>query len=346
MLCHRAVSSVRLERSPHTREVTGSSPVPPTPRPGPWRRMSARPYSPGLAQLLSTLRSLLGGFLMGTADLVPGVSGGTMALVLGFYERLVASIRAGSSLIGGLLKADGKAVRRHWAAIEWCLLLHLLGGILVAVATLSRFLSQQLDERPTILAGVFFGLVLGSVPIAWRRLHHSRPGHAFITLITAAVLFTLLGLGEGRVAAQPMAPAFLGAGALAICAMILPGISGSLILVLIGMYGPVLGAVADRRLGSVAVFLLGAVAGLALFSQLLHWALRTYHDLVLAALVGLMAGSLRVLWPWPDGVASPGLAVPGPDWPQVLIAVVFGVITVHLLARVAALRQEEVNRSL
>src|SRR5690606_9801801 len=109
------------------------------------------------------------------------------------------------------------------------------------------------------------------------------------------LLFVLLGLGEESVVADPSLLAFLGSGALAICAMILPGISGSLILLLIGMYAAVLQAVNDRDLLAVGVFLVGAIVGLAVFSQVLHWALRRHHDLILGGLIGLMAGSLRVV---------------------------------------------------
>jgi putative membrane protein len=129
--------------------------------------------------------------------------------------------------------------------------------------------------------------------------------------------------------------AFFGSAALAICAMILPGISGSLILVLIGMYDPVLGAVNDRDLTAVAIFVLGAIVGLAFFSQILHVALRRWHDLVLAGLIGLMVGSLRILWPWPDGVQGSGLSGPEGDLLGVLLAVLIGFGVVLVIARLA-----------
>ncbi|MCB1260173.1 MAG: DUF368 domain-containing protein, partial [Acidimicrobiales bacterium] len=137
-----------------------------------------------------------------------------------------------------------------------------------------------------------------------------------VLLGAAAVTFVVLGLREGTsddVVAQTADPAiwaFFGAGAIAICAMILPGISGSFILVMLGMYGPVLGAVTDRDVVSLGVFLVGAVIGLALFSQALHWALNRHYDTVMAVLIGLMLGSMRVLWPWPDGVDSTAIGAP------------------------------------
>ena len=272
---------------------------------------------------------------MGTADLVPGVSGGTIALVLGIYERLVASIKAGSSALGSVLKGDLRGFREHLRRVEWLFLLPLLAGILLAVVLLARFLEHQLADRPTILAGVFLGLVLASIVIAWRILRRPRTSHLLIAGGVAVAIFVLLGAGEGRVASEPALLVFFGAGALAICAMILPGISGSLILLMIGMYAPVLSAVTERSYGTLAVFAVGAVIGLALFSQILNWALERHHDAVLSGLVGLMAGSTRVLWPWPDGVESPRLAAPAADWPAAVMAALAGAVAVYLITRLS-----------
>lgn len=283
---------------------------------------------------------------MGTADLVPGVSGGTIALVLGIYERLVSSIREGSSALGSLLKGDLTLFKEHLRRVEWSLLVPLLAGILTAVVALASLLDQQLEERPTILAGLFFGLVVGSVIIAWRLLRQPKPSHYLVAGAVGVILFVLLGLGEEAVVENPSAMAFFGAGALAICAMILPGISGSLILLLIGMYPSVLNAVDERDMVVVGVFTLGTIVGLGFFSQVLHWALRRHHDVILAALVGLMAGSLRVLWPWPAGVDSSGLQAPGGDWFAVLIASVVGFAVVFVVSRLAEPKKDEVSEPL
>ncbi|HEX6286087.1 MAG TPA: DUF368 domain-containing protein, partial [Acidimicrobiia bacterium] len=284
------------------------------------------------------VRSLVGGFLMGAADLVPGVSGGTIALVIGIYERLIASVRQGSLALGSLIKADFTKFTEHFRAVEWRFLIPLLIGILTAVISLARVLEHQLDVNPEIMAGGFFGLVVGSVLIAWRLIRRPEPMHIAVALVVAVILFVLLGLGEDTNVADPTLLAFFGAGALAICAMILPGISGSLILLLIGMYAPVLAAVNDRDYLSVGVFVLGATIGLALFSQVLHWALQQHHDVVLAGLVGLMAGSLRVLWPWPDGVDSPALEAPDGAVVGVIVAGLVGFGFVYLIARLATSR--------
>jgi putative membrane protein len=145
---------------------------------------------------------------------------------------------------------------------------------------------------------------------------------------------------------DPSLLAYFGAGALAICAMILPGISGSLILLLIGMYAPVLAAVNERDFVVVGIFLLGAIIGLGLFSQVLHWALHRHHDPILAGLIGLMAGSLRVLWPWPEGVESSGLSAPGDDWVSVVVAAVIGFLVVFVIARLAEPQDDRISQPL
>jgi putative membrane protein len=289
---------------------------------------------------MEVVRSVVGGFLMGAADLVPGVSGGTIALVIGIYERLIASVREGSLALGSLIKADSGKFKRHFRGVEWSFLLPLLGGIMTAVISLARLLEHQLETNAEIMAGVFFGLVVGSVLIAWRLIRRPEPKHFAIALAIGMTLFVLLGFGEGSIVSDPTLLAFLGAGALAICAMILPGISGSLILLLIGMYAPVLAAVNDRDYLSLGIFILGAALGLALFSQILHWSLQHHHDVVLAALVGLMAGSLRVVWPWPDGVDSPVLGKPDVAVFGVVVAGIVGFGFVYLVARLATSREK------
>lgn len=273
---------------------------------------------------------------MGSADVVPGVSGGTIALVLGIYERLITSIRSGSSAIGSLLRTDWAEARRHLDEVEWGFLLTLLAGILTAILTLAHFIGVQLEEQPIVLSAAFFGLVVGSVIIAFGLLKELAPIHVAIVLIVGTAVFALLGLGGEAATQTPGLAIYFGSGALAICAMILPGISGSLILVLMGMYAPVLAAVNDREYLAVGVFALGAVVGLALFSQILDRALRQAHDIVLAALIGLMAGSLRILWPWPNGVDSSALGTPDGQVGPALLAALVGAVFVVIVARVAS----------
>jgi putative membrane protein len=294
----------------------------------------------------STLLTLARGFAMGAADLVPGVSGGTVALVLGIYERLIASVRAGSRGIGSLLKLDRHGFRHWMGIVDWWLIIPLGVGILTAVLALASIIQTLLHDQPVLMASIFLGLVAGSVVVAWRLIRVPRPAHVLVMLAVGVITFVLLGIRGGtdeETVAQAAAPelwAYFLAGAIAICAMILPGISGSFLLVIMGMYAPLLAAVTERDIVTLVVFMAGCVLGLALFSQLLHRLLRTHHDVMLAALIGLMAGSLRVLWPWPDGVESTDLGAPEGD---VLLAVVAAVISFVAVAWVASLAQRLEN---
>lgn len=293
-----------------------------------------RPF--GLATMATTFG---GGFLMGSADLVPGVSGGTIALVLGIYERLVANIRQGARSASLLVRGKVGDALRSLRYVEWSFLVPLLLGVLTAVVVLARTLEHLLETRPVQLSAVFFGLIVGSVVISLTELRERSPRIAVIVLASTVATFLLLGLRSGRFEDPSLLIILLG-GALAICAMILPGISGSFILLMIGLYEFVLGAVSARDLVVVAVFGAGTVLGLAMFSTLLNWLLRRFREVVLAVLIGLMAGSLRVLWPWPAepegvGTTTLGPAPQGELLPAVGLALVGAlvVVAVAMLAR-------------
>jgi len=278
--------------------------------------------------------TLLRGFCMGAADIVPGVSGGTVALVFGIYQRLIDAIRTGSSAIGRVAKRDVRGAVEALRSVEWMFLLPLLAGIGIAVFSLSGLIEFLLEDHPVATSGAFFGLVAGSVIVAW-QLVETRDLQRVVTLVgVAAATFVLLGLKEGTSEAtvgqadDANLLVYFGSGAVAICAMILPGISGSFLLVTMGMYGPVLAAVNDRDLLPVAVFALGCVTGLAVFSQVLHWALSRHYDTVMAALVGLMLGSVRVVWPWPKGVDSTAIEAPSDPVATTIGLALLGVLVV------------------
>jgi len=289
----------------------------------------------------SVALSAIRGFAMGAADIVPGVSGGTIALIFGIYERLIASVRAGSSALGHLVKLDFAGFKQWFARVEWFFIVPLGTGILLAILLLAQALETLLINQAVLMAALFVGLVLGSVVITWRMFKDATPQLVGIVVVVGIVVFVLLGLRGGtseESVAQVTDPAlwaFFASGAIAIVAMILPGISGSFLLVLMGMYGPVLGAVTDRNLLALGVFFIGAVIGLALFSQLLDKALSTHHDVVLASLIGLMAGSMRVLWPWPLGVDSTALGAPDSDLAASVLVTVVAFVAVILIASVA-----------
>jgi putative membrane protein len=289
------------------------------------------------------LKQLARGFAMGSADIVPGVSGGTVALVLGIYERLIANLHSGASAIRHLLQGQVTEFRRRLAEVEWVWLVSLLGGILLAVFALASVLEHLLDTQPVRMAALFFGLVAASVVVAWRLVRRIDLTGLAVMAVTALVLFVLLGsrtsttaTGE-EVVTQPLWVFFL-VGAIAICAMILPGISGSFILVLLGMYTEVLGAVNSRDLPVLAAFALGCAVGLGLFSTLLNWLLEHHHDRVLAVMIGLMLGSLRVLWPWPGGTNTTELGAPSGDVAVPVLLMVAG-FTVVLAVEWVAVRR-------
>lgn len=238
---------------------------------------------------------------MGAADVVPGVSGGTIALVLGIYNKLIATVRSGARALGMLLKGDLKGFWKRFTSIDWLFLAPLIAGIGIAVVSLAPIIETQLHDNPEEMAGLFFGLVTGSVTVGLGLLTKRTNEHVVIMLVVGVAVFQLLGFQSGPVI-DPSPLVFVGAGALAICAMILPGISGSFILLMMGMYAAVLGAVHDQAFTDIALVGIGAIIGLALFSSLLGWVLDRQFNRVMAALIGLMLGSLRVLWPWPNGV--------------------------------------------
>lgn len=288
---------------------------------------------------------LVRGFLMGAADVVPGVSGGTIALILGIYEKLIDQVRAGAKALGTLAKGDLKGFWRRVMSLDFVFLIPLGIGVLLAVGGLASVLETQLEENPEEMAGLFFGLVAASVMIGWDLVSKRTSTHLAIVIVVAIAIFFLLGFQSGPIA-DPSPGVFVGAGALAICAMILPGISGSFILLMIGMYAAVIGAVDDRAFGDIALVGIGAIVGLALFSTGLGWLLDNHGDTVMAAMVGLMLGSLRVLWPWPNGVGvisedeSEVIHGTGLEWPAgdeilgpVALAVV-GFLVVMALSRI------------
>lgn len=293
---------------------------------------------------------------MGTADIVPGISGGTVALVTGIYERLIANITAGAQLLKFLLTGRFGNAARSVRKIEWVWLISLLLGVLLAIAVLSSVITTLLEEQPVRTAAVFFGLVTGAVWITKDRVRAWGVEQAAIMAAAGIGLFLLLGLrtataaDDGTVSSpteglvtQPLW-AFFAAGAIAICAMILPGISGSLILVMLGMYSEVLAAITERNLGALVATALGCVLGLAIFSTALNWMLTRHHDRVIAAMVGLMLGSLRVLWPWPQGTATTTLGAPSGDLGVPILLAVSGIALVILVERTAHSATSAANR--
>ena len=240
------------------------------------------------------------GFCMGAADVVPGVSGGTMAFILGIYEELINAIRS-FDLESLKLAVSGK-IRDFMDHTHWRFLLALGCGILLAVFSLSKALSWLLQNQPVLIWSFFLGLILASVVTVSKRVKSWKPLTWFTLLAGLAGIYVLVGLVPG---ATPNDLWFLFiSGAVAICAMILPGISGSFILVLLGKYQYILEAVNQRDFLVLFIVAAGACVGLAAFSRLLGWLLTKYHDYMVAFLTGLMLGSLRKVWPFKETLES------------------------------------------
>jgi putative membrane protein len=240
------------------------------------------------------------GFCMGAADVVPGVSGGTMAFILGIYEELIDAIR--SFDLESLKLMTTAKIRRLMDRIAWRFLLALGCGILLAIFSLSKMLTWLLQNEPVLIWSFFLGLILASVVTVSKRVESWRLLTWCSLLLGLAGIYVVVGMVPGI---TPDSYWFLFvSGAVAICAMILPGISGSFILVLMGKYQYILEAVNNRNLLVLIVVAAGACVGLAAFSRLLGWLLRKYHDYMVAFLTGLMLGSLRKVWPFKETLES------------------------------------------
>ena len=238
---------------------------------------------------------VLRGMAMGASDIVPGVSGGTMAFILGIYEELIQSIRDVAQP-GFVTAAITLKLREALAILNWPFLLSVGTGILLSIFTLSQILESLLEIQPVYLWSFFFGLVLSSIWVVSKRIKVWRLSYVAALLLAAAAAYLLVGLVPAQ---TPDAPWFLFlSGALAICAMVLPGVSGAFILVLLGKYQYVLAAVNDLDLFALFFVAAGAGIGIVTFAQVLGWLFKRYHDATVAALIGLMVGSLRKIWPW------------------------------------------------
>lgn len=244
------------------------------------------------------------GLLMGSADIIPGVSGGTMALIVGVYERLIDSLSSGFSMLLALIRLRAADAARHGREIEWWLVGPLLVGIVAAIGVASFFLPGLIDTYPHQMRGLFLGLVAASIAVPWLRIGRMTWRLLLLALAGAVAAFFLVGLPLLGAEPQPNLLRVFASASIAICAMILPGVSGAFLLEVLGIYEPTIDALRAAMgleapaVGYVAVFILGAMVGLGVFSKILDWLLEHYHDRTMAALVGLMAGSLRALWPW------------------------------------------------
>ncbi|MFT5887962.1 MAG: putative membrane protein [Zhongshania sp.] len=233
------------------------------------------------------------GIAMGAADIVPGVSGGTIAFITGIYDELIESLKSCNVQALRLLFQSGPIA--FWKHINGVFLLSLMLGIVTSVLSLARAISYVLHHYPLPLAALFSGLILASALIVYRQIPNASRQIAWLLF---GVAFALL-IGDIRPAEISATPLnlFL-SGALAICAMILPGISGSFILLLLGMYQPVIDAIKSADIVAMLYFVGGCGFGLILFVRLLSWLMHSHRPTLLASLTGILLGSLSIIWPW------------------------------------------------
>lgn len=263
-------------------------------------------------------RLVFTGLSMGTADVVPGVSGGTIALLYGIYDELLYSIKI---VTGQALRLILKRkIKEALNLVPFGFLLPLLLGILGAIFGLAAIVTYLLDTHPVYVWSLFFGLVISSANVISRRIHKWSAGRYVCLGLGIITAYILVGLPAAQAQASGLSMAIT--GAVAICAMILPGISGSLIMVIMGQYENVLDAVQTFSVNLLAPFAIGAVTGLALFSRVLTWLLREHHSYTLAFLVGVILGSLRRVWPWQTELAGHTTAPYTPNVSWSLVAAI------------------------
>lgn len=243
---------------------------------------------------------ILRGCAMGAADVVPGVSGGTIAFITGIYEELIDSIK--SIDVQALKLLLRFRLADFWKKINGSFLLSVVLGIAISIFSLAKLMTWLLENHPIYIWSFFFGLIIASTVLVAKEIKKWD-------------ILTLLALLAGACAAYTitvMTPAetpntwwfIIFSGAIAICAMILPGISGAFILLLMGKYSYILGAVSSLNIGIILLFIVGAVAGIISFSHLLSWLLKNYHTLTVSLLTGFMVGSLNKVWPWKETIQT------------------------------------------
>ena len=250
-----------------------------------------------------TMRDYLGiaasGFAMGVCEIIPGVSGGTMAFILGIYEELIGSIRDVSQ--PEFIQAAAKLkIKKLFELLNWEFLLALVIGMFTAILSLAGLMTFLLENYPVFVWSFFFGLVLASIFLVSKRIEKWTPPLIALFVAGAVGAYALVGLVPAQ---TPTSWWFLIlSGAIAICAMILPGVSGAFILVLLGKYDYVLGAVKDFNIVPIIFVGIGTILGLITFARVVSWLFERYPSYTIAALAGLMLGSLRKIWPWKESL--------------------------------------------
>ncbi|WAC01902.1 DUF368 domain-containing protein [Lacinutrix neustonica] len=236
----------------------------------------------------------LKGIAMGAADAVPGVSGGTIAFISGIYEELITTISNVNLTLFKTIKTEG--LKAFWVKANGPFVLALLVGILISFVSFMSLAKYLMEQHPVLIWSFFFGLIVVSIYFVGKQITSWKPLTIIAVIIGAAIAYYVTSLPSLTANNNPWF-LFL-AGAIAICAMILPGIYGSFILVILGAYKALSNAINDFDLKKIAIFALGAIVGLLSFSKLLKWLFKNYHNTTLALLTGFILGSLNKMWPW------------------------------------------------
>jgi putative membrane protein len=288
--------------------------------------------------IVETLLNFTRGSLIGIAELIPGISGGTIALITGVYTRIVDSAAEavrGIVLVFGFSKSNLAKARLHFKKISWSLLIPMLIGMVIAIFVGAGIVEPLLEQYPTLTKAAFAGLIAASlfVPItlsgmAWKLSHY------LVLLVSASAAFAFTSIPRAA-DADPSFVVIMVSAAFAVCALVLPGISGSYLLLALGMYAPTLAAVNDRDFGYLGTFVLGAIVGLASFVSLLQWLLANKLKMTMVVMTGLMVGSLRALWPWQSESGS----LSSPESGFGLELMMFGVGSMIVLALIVVERR-------
>lgn len=243
---------------------------------------------------------LIKGLCMGAADVVPGVSGGTIAFITGVYDEWLDSLKRCTPAALLMIKNEGFA--KTWRYINGNFLLALFGGMLISLKTFATLVLLAMEAYPVLVWAFFTGLIIASVYSLARKQSGWKFSHWFAFAVGIAFIYGISIVTPAQLPGHWWI-LFLG-GFVAICAMILPGISGSFILLLVGLYPVFLNAISDFDIISLISFGAGCICGLVMFSGFVSWLLHHYHSITLATLIGFLVGSLNVTWPWKQALVT------------------------------------------
>lgn len=292
-----------------------------------------RTAQPKPAEMLANVAR---GGLIGVAETVPGVSGGTVALVTGIYSRLIASGKHITDVPRAMVGGAGwrTALRR----VDWWLLIPVAVGMVVAVFSIAGVMESFVSNQPVYSRALFMGMIATSVIVPFLEIERGAlrargaKGRACaLFVLMAAAVFALTSLPRSEMT-DPSLILVFGAAAVAVCALVLPGVSGSFFLLVVGLYAPTMAAVDDRNVQYLGVFALGALVGVVTFVRVLEWLLERHHTAAMVAAAGLMLGSLRALWPWQTDTGA--LLGVGDGWPLASGLFVAGAAVVGVVALV------------